>query len=173
MKNKVDPNYDVYRRQKSSIKSCLGHKYVYVYEVQCWTVALKSWYLYFLPQTPETMFGDETLRNFQDSAKMHFWSKFWNPDFNRWVLIARTNSQAQNGVKFWFWSWIRPWRSRSITPKNIRDLNHGLLHQCQWLCGIVYTYGPNLVILAWMSDELSHGQSWWQTDGQYWPTGLR
>ena len=38
----VDPNYDAYRRQKSSIKSCFGHKYVCVYEVRCRIVALKS-----------------------------------------------------------------------------------------------------------------------------------
>ena len=38
-------------------------------------VALKSWYLYFLPDTPETTFGletrDETLRNLQDSFTVH------------------------------------------------------------------------------------------------------
>ena len=27
-------------------------------------------------------------------------------------------------------------------------------------------FGPNLVILAWTGDELSHGQTWWRTDGQ-------
>ena len=33
---------------------------------------------------------------------MHFWSKFGNPDFNPWWLIARRNSQTQNGVHFDF-----------------------------------------------------------------------
>ena len=42
MVKNVDPNYDAYRRQKSSIKSCFGHKYVYVCEVRCQIVALKS-----------------------------------------------------------------------------------------------------------------------------------
>ena len=42
MVKNVDPNYDAYRRQKSSIKSCFGHKYVYVCEVQCQIVALRS-----------------------------------------------------------------------------------------------------------------------------------
>ena len=37
-----------------------------------------------------------------NSAKMHLWSKFENPDFNQWWLIARTNSQTQNGVNFDF-----------------------------------------------------------------------
>ena len=51
------------------------------------------------------------------------------------------------------------------------------------LTKVFYTYGPNLVILAWTGDELSHGQTWWRTDwrtdgqtqattipeGQYWP----
>ena len=63
MLHKVDPHYDAYRRQKSSIRSCIGHKYVYVYEVGCRIVALKSWYLWFLPDTPETTFMNETLRN--------------------------------------------------------------------------------------------------------------
>ena len=30
--------------------------------------------------------------------------------------------------KFWLWSLIWPWRSRSITPQYNRDLNQGLLH---------------------------------------------
>ena len=42
---KVDPNYDAYRRQKWSIKSCIGHKCVCVYGVGYRIVALKSWYL--------------------------------------------------------------------------------------------------------------------------------
>ena len=42
MVKNVDPNYDAYRRQKSSIKSCFGHKYVYVCEVRCRIVTLKS-----------------------------------------------------------------------------------------------------------------------------------
>ena len=49
---KVDPNYNAYRRQKWSIKRCIGHKCVCVYGAGCWLVALKSWYLYFLPDTP-------------------------------------------------------------------------------------------------------------------------
>ena len=42
MVKNVDPNYNAYRRQKSSIKSCFGHKYVYVCEVWCQIVAFKS-----------------------------------------------------------------------------------------------------------------------------------
>ena len=49
--NKVDPNYDAYRRQKWLIRSCIGHKYVCVNEVGCRILALKSWYRYFLPNT--------------------------------------------------------------------------------------------------------------------------
>ena len=49
---KVDPNYNVYQRQKWSIKSCIGHKCVCVYGVGCRIVALNSWYFYFLPDTP-------------------------------------------------------------------------------------------------------------------------
>ena len=48
---------------KSSIRSCIGHKYVYVYELGCRIVALKSWYPYFrsdTPETPKTTFVNET-----------------------------------------------------------------------------------------------------------------
>ena len=51
------------------------------------------------------------------------------------------------------------------------------------LTKVFYTYGPNLVILAWTRDELSRQQTWGRTDGltdgrtqattipdgQYWP----
>ena len=47
---KVDPNYDAYRSQKSSNKSCFGHKYVCVYEVRCRIVALKSIFWPILPR---------------------------------------------------------------------------------------------------------------------------
>ena len=45
-----------------------------------------------------------------------------------WTGDELSRRQAQNGVKFWLWSKIWPWRSRSITPQNNRDLNQGLLH---------------------------------------------
>ena len=32
------------------------------------------------------------------------------------------------------------------------------------LTKVFYTYGPNLVILAWTGDELSRRQTWWRTD---------
>ena len=37
-----------------------------------------------------------------NSAKMHFWSKFGNPDNDTWWLMVRTNSQAQTGVNIDF-----------------------------------------------------------------------
>ena len=85
-------------------------------------------------------------------------------------VITQTSSKCG---KFWLWSSIWPWRSRSITPKNNRDLNQGL-----------YTNGSNLVILAWTGDELSrrqasdyrtHGRTDTQTqattipEGENWP----
>ena len=42
-------------KAKSSIRSCIGHKYVYVYELGCRIVALKSWYPYFRSDTPTFM----------------------------------------------------------------------------------------------------------------------
>ena len=50
-------------KAKSSIRSCIGHKYVYVYELGCRIVALKSWYPCFqcdTPETPETTFMNAT-----------------------------------------------------------------------------------------------------------------
>ena len=58
---------------------------------------------------------------------MHFWPQFGNTDFNLWWFIARTSSKWG---KFWLFSLIWPWSSRSIIPKNNRDLNRGLLHLC-------------------------------------------
>ena len=42
IRQEVDPNYDAYRRQKWSIKSCICHKCVCVSGVRCRIVALKS-----------------------------------------------------------------------------------------------------------------------------------
>ena len=52
----------------------------------------------------------------------------------------------------WGWLWllssILPWRSRSIAPKTIGTLTK-----------VFYTYGLNLVILAWTGPKLSRGQA--------------
>ena len=84
---------------------------------------------------------------------MHFWSKFGNPDFNQRWLIARTNSQTQNGVNFYFEVKFDHEDHDQSPPKTI-----GILTK------VFYTYGPNLVILAWTGDELSRRQTWWRTD---------
>ena len=72
--NKVDPNYDAYRRQKWSIGSCIGHKYVCVNEVGCRIVALKSWYLYFCPILRSTgdqvRFGDGEWNGATESPRL-------------------------------------------------------------------------------------------------------
>ena len=73
---------------------------------------------------------------------MYLWAKFGNPDFNQWWLIARTNSQTKNGVNFVFEVKfdLKVW---SITPKTL-----GILTK------VFYTYGSNLVILAWTGDRI-------------------
>ena len=79
-----------------------------------------------------------------------------------------SRGQAQNGVNFDFeFKFVLEGQGQS-PPKTI-----GILPK------VFYTYGPNLVILAWTGDELSRGQTWWRTDGrtqattipegQYWP----
>ena len=84
---------------------------------------------------------------------LHLWSKFGGSSVNGWRVTLRTSSQWG---KFWLWSQIWPWRSRSITPKTIGTLTK-----------VFYTCDPNLVILARTGLELSRGQaSDWHTDGQ-------
>ena len=89
------------------------------------------------------------------------------PSLNGWWVIARTSS---NWVNFDFEVKFDLEGQGQSPPKTI-----GILTKV--------TYGPNLVILAWTGDELSHGQTWWRTDGrtdgqtqattipegQYWP----
>ena len=82
-----------------------------------------------------------------------FGSKFGNPDYDLWWLMARTNSQAQTGVNFDFEVKFDLEGQSQSTPKTI-----GILIK------VFYTYGPNLVILAWMGIELSHSQTCMVTD---------
>ena len=67
--------------------------------------------------------------------------------------LSRIQTHKLKWGKFWLWSEIWPWRSRSIIPQNNTDLNLGLLHL--W---------SKFVILAWKGDDLSRGQTWWRTD---------
>ena len=69
--------------------------------------------------------------------------------------MARTNSQAQTGVNFDFEVKFDLKGQGQSTPKTI-----GILTK------VFYTYGPNLVILAWTVNELSHEQTLSRTDGQ-------
>ena len=63
--------------------------------------------------------------------------------------------QAQNGVNFDFEVKFDLEGQGQSPPKTI-----GISTK------VFYTYGPNLVILAWTGDELSRGQTWWRTDGR-------
>ena len=85
-----------------------------------------------------------------------------------WTGDELSREQAQNGVNFGFEVKFDLECQGQSPPKTI-----GILTK------VFYTYGPNLVILAWTGDELSRGQTWWRTDGrtqattipegQYWP----
>ena len=74
MKHTVDPKLWRTSKAKSSIESCIGQNYERVYEVGCLILALKNWYLYIPPNTPETTFGldtgDETLLYYDGMALM-------------------------------------------------------------------------------------------------------
>ena len=85
-----------------------------------------------------------------------------------WMGDELSREQAQNWVNFDFEVKFDLEGQGQSPPKTI-----GILTK------VFYTYGPNLVILAWTGDELSRGQTWWRTDGrtqattkpegQYWP----
>ena len=98
---------------------------------------------------------------------MHFCSKFRNCNFNWWWVMACTSSKWG---KFWIWSSIWPWRSRSIIPQNNKALNRGLLH-------LWSKFGdPSLngwwVIArtnSWLTDTHTHTQATTIPEGQNWP----
>ena len=89
-----------------------------------------------------------------NSGEMHLWTKFGN-----WNCDDLSSGQTQKWGIFWLWSSIWPWRSRSITPKNNRDLNQGLLQ-------LWSKFGaPSLNgwwVIVWTSSWLTHTQ----TDGR-------
>ena len=70
-----------------------------------------------------------------------------------WTVDELSREQAQNGVNFDFEVKFDLEGQGQSPPKTI-----GILTK------VFYTYGPNLVILAWTGDELSRGQTWWRTD---------
>ena len=94
---------------KSSIKSCFGQNYECVYKVWCQTVALKSWYLYFLPDTPETTFD---------------WDRRWNAAESR-DSVHRSHPENSRPM-------TRPPRNHRIT------IIYKILHLCTveltWTC---------------------------------------
>ena len=70
-----------------------------------------------------------------------------------WTGDELSCGQAQNGVKFDFEVKFDLESHGQSPPRTI-----GILTK------VFYTYGPNLVILAWTGDELLRGQIWWRTD---------
>ena len=65
--------------------------------------------------------------NYRDHNQgiLHLWSKFGGPSLNGWwVMVQRNSKWGKFGLSYQIW----PWRSRSITPQNNRDLNQGILH---------------------------------------------
>ena len=102
---------------------------------------------------------------------MHFWHKFGNTDFNGWWLITRTSSKWG---KFWLWSSIWPWSSRSIVPKNNRDLNQGLLHLwSQFGDSSLNGWWIIARTSSWLTDTQTHTHIHTQAttipEGQNWP----
>ena len=89
-----------------------------------------------------------------------------------WTSDELSRGHAQNGVNVDF-----------EVKFDLEGQGHSPQKTTGILTEVFYSYGPNLVILAWMGDELSRGQTWWRTDwrtdgqtqattipeGQYWP----
>ena len=73
-----------------------------------------------------------------------------------WTGDELSHGQAQNGVNYDFQVKF-DLEGQVLSPhKTIRILTK-----------VFCTYGPNLAILAWTGDKLSHGQTWWRTDRQF------
>ena len=72
-----------------------------------------------------------------------------------WTGDELSRGQAQNGVNFDFEVKFDLEGQGQSPQKTIGIINK-----------VFYTYGPNVVILAWMGDELLRGQIWWRMDGR-------
>ena len=70
------------------------------------------------------------------------------------LTLSSGDLSTQNGVNFDFKVKF-DLEGQGQSPSKIRILTK-----------VFYTYGRNLVILAWTGDELSRGQTWWRTDGR-------
>ena len=120
------PSYDAYRRQKWSIKSCIGHKCVCVYGVGCRIVALMSWYLYFPPDTP----GRRRPRL--------VWRRKWNAtESPRFVHSSRPAHRT------------RPRQHRGTGPrctKLVRLWNRICIPRETTRCGDVVVYGAKIAL---------------------------
>ena len=87
-----------------------------------------------------------------NNAKMHFLSDFGNRDWDLRWLMAWTNSQAQIGVNF------------DLKVKfDLEGQGQSTLKTKAILTKVFYTYGSNLVNLAWTGNELLRGQTRWRT----------
>ena len=78
--------------------------------------------------------------------------------------------------KFWLWSEIWSWRSRSIAPQNNRDLNQGLFQLWSKFCDPSLN-GSRVITQTskWLTHRLTHTRTHTQTqamtipEGQNWP----
>ena len=91
---------------------------------------------------------------------LHLWSKFGDPSLNGWGVMVWTSSKWG---KFGLSSCIWPWRSRSITSQNKRDLNQGLLHLWSTF-GNPSLNGSQVITQRsiWLTDRHTHRCRQWQ-----------
>ena len=90
-----------------------------------------------------------------DQGILHLWSKFGNPSFKGWRVIAQTSSKWG---KVLLWNWISHWRSKSITHKMFRDPYQGLLH-------LWSKFGDPSLNGWWVIARTSDWRTDWPTDG--------
>ena len=88
---------------------------------------------------------------------LQLWSNFGGCSLNGWWVIARTSSKFG---KFWFWSLIWPWRSKSSNPQNNRDINQGLLHLWSKFGGSSLNW---CWVITW-TNLVTDGRTDWLTD---------
>ena len=122
--------------------------------VGCWRV--HQTLLLHVPQIFQRHKSDANKQDFEIKLNLTYWARSTphnNRDLNRgiwhlWPKFGDPSRQAQNMVNFDFEVKFDLVGQGQSPPPKI-----GILTK------VFYTYGPNLVILAWMGNELSHGQA--------------
>ena len=108
-------------------------------------------------------------------TKMHFGPNLV-PSLNGRQVIVWTSSKWG---KIWLSSWIWPWKSRSITPKNNRDLNQSVFQIWWFQFGRVTSYHTDKLVTDTQTDWHTRAHTHTQTQAttilecQNWPRVIK